>query len=180
MAHSALTKSGIADALVQNFLNNVNFHYYIIYPPNFLKEYQNWWRDRTNHQPLSLQWTCLLVMICACSTQYTDPELQERLEHDLSGSLQVLTEKYHNAARELHIVVPVGHSHILNVQQLLHSCYWYKSEGRFVECWHVLSVAVREAQEMGKDERMILSMQSLTRALNRHSSRVHGWAYPRV
>lgn len=89
-------------------------------------------------------------MICACSCQYTDVELEKRLEEDLSESVQTLTERYHNAARELHSVIPVGHNHLLNVQQLLHSCYWYKSEVRFVECWHVLGAAIREAQELGK------------------------------
>lgn len=89
-------------------------------------------------------------MICACSCQYTDVELQQRLEEDLAESVQTLTERYHNAARELHSVISVGHSHLVNVQQLLHSCYWYKGEVRFVECWHVLAAAIREAQELGK------------------------------
>ncbi|KAI9147758.1 putative transcriptional regulatory protein [Paramyrothecium foliicola] len=137
------------DALVQNFLKNVNFHYYIIYPQAFIEEYLAWWNDRADNRPLGLQWTCLLMMICACSTQYTDEELQQRLENDLSETTQVLTERYHAAARELHGVVPISSSHLLNVQQLLHSCYWYKSEVRFVECWHVLSLAIREAQELG-------------------------------
>lgn len=89
-------------------------------------------------------------MICACSCQYTDAELQLRLEEDLGKPIQTLTERYHNTARELHSVIPVGHSHLLNVQQLLHSCYWFKSEVRFVEGWHVLAAAIREAQELGE------------------------------
>ncbi|KAK0384409.1 hypothetical protein NLU13_8496 [Sarocladium strictum] len=137
------------DSLVQNFLNNVNYHYYIIYAPNFLEEYQAWWKDRVAHRPLSIQWTCLLLMICACSCQYTDAELQKRLEEDLSESVQTLTDRYHNAGRELYTVISVGHSHLLNVQALLHSCYWYKGEVRFIECWHVLASAIREAQELG-------------------------------
>ncbi|POR38437.1 Putative transcriptional regulatory protein C3C7.04 [Tolypocladium paradoxum] len=137
------------DSLVQNFLNNVNYHYYIIYPPSFLDEYREWWAMRSDNKPLGLQWTCLLFMVCACSAQYTDVELQRKLEVDLGETTQKLTEKYHNAARELHSVIPVGNNHLLNVQSLLHSCYWYKSEARFVECWHVLSAAIREAQELG-------------------------------
>ncbi|XP_044722136.1 fungal specific transcription factor domain-containing protein [Hirsutella rhossiliensis] len=137
------------DSLVQNFLDNVNYHYYIIYPTSFLEDYRNWWAARSANKPLGLQWTCLLLMVCACSAQYTDVELQRKLEHDMGETTQTLTEKYHNAARELHSVIPVGNNHILNVQSLLHSCYWYKSEARFVECWHVLSTAIREAQELG-------------------------------
>ncbi|PHH71571.1 hypothetical protein CDD80_5134 [Ophiocordyceps camponoti-rufipedis] len=143
------------DSLVQNFLNSVNFHYYIIYPPSFLDEYRQWWASRSENQPLGLQWTCLLLMVCACSAQYTDVDLQRKLEQDLGVSTQRLTESYHNAARELHSVVPVGNNHLYNVQSLLHSCYWYKSEARFVECWHVLSAAVREAQELDIHQELV-------------------------
>ncbi|EFY89237.1 hypothetical protein MAC_04618 [Metarhizium acridum CQMa 102] len=139
----------MADALVQNFLTHVNFHYYIIYPPSFLEEYRTWWSLRSENRPLGMQWTCLLLMVCACSMQYTDSELERKLEIDLGQSAQKLTEQYHNAGRELHGAIPVGNNHLLNVQSLLHSCYWYKSEARFVECWHVLSTAIREAQELG-------------------------------
>ncbi|KAF4978979.1 hypothetical protein FZEAL_4734 [Fusarium zealandicum] len=136
------------DILVQNFLNNVNFHYYIIYPPSFLEQYQHWWTARSDNRPLSVQWTCLLLMVCACASQYTDVDLQRKLEVDLGDTIQRLTEQYHEAARELGSTIPIGHSHLINVQQLLHSCYWFKSEARFVECWHVLNSAVREAQEL--------------------------------
>ncbi|KAG6033711.1 hypothetical protein E4U41_006844 [Claviceps citrina] len=137
------------DAMVQNFVNNVNFHYYILYPPSFLEEYRAWWSCRSENRPLGLQWTCLLLTVCACSTQYTDVELERKLTTDLGLSTRKLTEQYHNAARELHSVIPVRSKHLLNVQSLLHSCFWYKSEARFVECWHVLSAAIREAQELG-------------------------------
>ncbi|PFH62897.1 hypothetical protein XA68_11216 [Ophiocordyceps unilateralis] len=143
------------DSLVQNFLNSVNYHYYIIYPPSFLDEYRQWWASRTENRPLGLQWTCLLLMVCACSAQYTDVDLQRKLEQDLGESTQRLTEHYHNAARELHSVIPVGNNHLHNVQSLLHSCYWYKSEARFVECWHVLSAAIREAQELDIHQELV-------------------------
>lgn len=139
----------LADAIVQNFLNNVNYHYYIIYPAGFLTDYESWWNDRNAHRPLGLQYTCLLMMICACSVQYASPELEPKLL-ELDEDTQRLCERYHNVARELHSVIPVGHNHVYNVQSLLHSCYWYKSEARFVECWHVLSSAIREAQELGE------------------------------
>ncbi|KAJ3525018.1 hypothetical protein NM208_g11821 [Fusarium decemcellulare] len=131
-----------------NFLNNVNFHYYIIYPPSFLEQYQQWWSARADNRPVSVQWTCLLLMVCACASQYTDLDLQRKLEVDLGDTIQRLTEQYHEAARELGSTIPIGYSHLTNVQQLLHSCYWFKSEARFVECWHVLNSAIREAQEL--------------------------------
>ncbi|KAG6244754.1 hypothetical protein E4U24_004826 [Claviceps purpurea] len=137
------------DALVQNFLNNVNFQYHILYTSSFLEEYRAWWTSRSEDRPLGLQWTCLLLTVCACSTQHTDAELQRKLETDLGQSTHKLAEQYHNAARELHSVIPVRSNHLLNVQSLLHSCFWYRSEARFVESWHVLSAAIREAQELG-------------------------------
>jgi hypothetical protein len=128
----------------------VNYHYYILYPPLFLEQYQAWWSARSEDRPIGVQWTSLLLMICACATQYTDLDLQRKLELDLGQSIQKLSEMYHDASRELHAAVPVGHHHILSVQQLLHSCYWFKSEARFVECWHALNAAIREAQELGQ------------------------------
>ncbi|KAK7422030.1 hypothetical protein QQZ08_009679 [Neonectria magnoliae] len=117
-----------------NFLNNVNYHYYIIYPPSFLEQYQQWWTARAENRPLGVQWTCLLLM--------------RKLEVDLGDTIQRITESYHEAARDLGSTIPIGTSHLYNVQQLLHSCYWFKSEARFVECWHVLNAAIREAQEL--------------------------------
>lgn len=140
----------MADILVQNFLNNVNFHYYVIYPESFLEQYQLWWTCRSEDKPLSVQWTCLLLMVCACASQYTDVDLQRKLEIDLGDNIQRLTEQYHEAARALGSTLPIGFSHLTNVQQLIHSCYWFKSEARFVECWHVLNLAIREAQELCK------------------------------
>lgn len=143
------TNSFPTDSLVQNFLSRVNYHYYIIYPPAFLQEYREWWIARFASQPLGLQWTCLLLMVCACSAQYTDPDLKRRLEIELGEPVYGLSNKYHNAARQLHSVIPISSNHILNVQHLLHSSYWYKSEARFVESWHALSTAIREAQALG-------------------------------
>ncbi|KAH7149905.1 fungal-specific transcription factor domain-containing protein [Dactylonectria estremocensis] len=140
------------DALVQNFLSNVNYYYYIVYPPNFIREYAEWCRDRDAGKPLGLQWTCLIIMICACSVQHTDDKLTETLEANLGQSVKELTERYHDAARELHSAIPVGHSHFYSVQYLLHSCYWFKAEARFVECWQVLGATVREAQALGLHE----------------------------
>lgn len=127
----------------------MNFHCYIIHPPSFLKEYLAWWSSRSENRPLGLQWTCLLLMVCACSTQYIDIELHRKLESHLGESTQRLPGQYQDAARELQSVIPVGHFHLFTVQSLLHSCYWYKSEARFVESWHVLSATIREAQEIG-------------------------------
>ncbi|TVY66728.1 putative transcription factor sol4 [Fusarium oxysporum f. sp. cubense] len=137
------------DALVQSFFNNMNYHYYIIYPPTFLQEYQQWWERRNRNHSLSLQWTILLVMVCACATQHLDVEIKPIVEVELSEPAEKLTVEYHKAATELGRVIPVGHCHLLNIQWMLHSIYWYKSEAKFVEAWHVIGAAVREAHELG-------------------------------
>ncbi|KAF4468905.1 transcriptional regulatory [Fusarium albosuccineum] len=148
-ALSVLPSRPQMDALVQSFFNNVNYHYYIIYPPIFLQEYQTWWDRRTSNQPLSLQWTILLVMVCACATQHLDVEMKPIVEVELAESADKLSKEFHKAGTDLGRVIPVGHCHLLNIQWMLHSIYWYKAEARFVEAWHVIGAAVREAHELG-------------------------------
>lgn len=137
------------DALVQSFFNNINFHYYIIYPPMFLQEYQIWWDRKSQNRPLSLQWTILLVMVCACAAQHLDADMKPFVEVELGEASDKLSKDYHEAAQDLARVIPVGHCHILNLQYMLHSIYWFKAEARFVEAWHVIAAAVREAHELG-------------------------------
>ncbi|KPM44444.1 hypothetical protein AK830_g2065 [Neonectria ditissima] len=155
------------DTLVQNFLTNVNYYYYIIYPPNFINEYAEWWKDRTSNRPLGLQWTCLIIMVCACSVQHTDTKLALELEADLGFSVKDLTNQYHNAARELHSAIPVGHGHLFSIQYLLHSCYWFKAEARFVECWQVLGATVREAQALGLHQEADVRISEFDREIRR-------------
>jgi hypothetical protein len=146
---SLLTRSA-SDLLLQNFLDSVNFYYYIVYPPKFLAEYHQWWFDRTTDHQLGLPWTCLLIMVCACSAQHATVELAEKLEADLGTNIRQLAQLYHDAARELHSVIPLDQSHIHTVQYLLHSCYWFKAEAKFVECWNRLGAAIREGQMLGE------------------------------
>ncbi|KAI1067158.1 hypothetical protein LB506_003849 [Fusarium annulatum] len=156
------------DTLVQNFFDNVNFHYYIIYPSTFLDDYRDWWADRISGNPLKLQWTCLLTVICACSAQYLSIELQGKVEHELGEKTQTLTERYHCASNDLYSIIPPRKGHLHGVQYLLHSCYWYKSEARFTECWYSLSAAIREAQEIGMhQEASKLDMSDFEREMYR-------------
>ncbi|KAG5977686.1 hypothetical protein E4U55_006618 [Claviceps digitariae] len=137
------------DILMQNFLTDINYHYYIIYPPVFLQDYHVWWERRPKKRPLSLQYTCLLAIICACALQHVEPATERIFEEELGDTLDAVSDQLHAAMRELASVIPVGHYHILNVQRLLHSCYWYKAEAKFLEAWHVLSAAILEGRELG-------------------------------
>ena len=138
------------DELVQIFFHTVNYHYYIVYPPRFLEEYQEWWERRARRQTVTLQWTALLVSICACATQHLDLDDKPRIEAGLGTVAEDLTVQYNDLSRELAGMIPNGRYHILSVQRMLHSIYWYKSEARFVEAWHLIGAAVRESQELGK------------------------------
>lgn len=117
----------------------------------FLQEYQTWWDRRSQNQPLSLQWTVLLFMVCACAAQHLDVEMKPVVEIELGESSEKLSKDYHEAAQELGRVIPAGHCHLLNLQWMLHSIYWFKAEARFVEAWHVIGAAVREAHELGEN-----------------------------
>ncbi|KAJ6446023.1 Endoglucanase [Purpureocillium lavendulum] len=143
-----LPKRQSMDKLISTFTQDVNYHYYIIYPPDFLRDYHIWWERCSKNRPLSLQYTCLLAMICACCIQHADNDMQSELEQFSRMPSDDLSEQLHNAVRELATVIPVGHYHIFNLQRLLHSCYWYKAEARFLEAWHVLSGAILEAREL--------------------------------
>lgn len=107
------------------------------------------------------------MMVCACSVQHTSADMRRSLEKDLKSTVKDLSDKYHNASRELHSVIPVGHNHMVTVQYLLHSCYWFKAEARFVECWHVLGSAVREAQMLGLHKESTARISDFDREMRR-------------
>ncbi|KND94875.1 hypothetical protein TOPH_00114 [Tolypocladium ophioglossoides CBS 100239] len=136
------------DKLMTTFAHDVNYHYYIIYPLDFFRDYHIWWERRSKGRTITLQYTCLLATICACCIQHADNSMQEELQRASGLDSDELSEQLHSAARELASVAPVGHYHMFNAQRLLHSCYWYKAEARFLEAWHVLSAAILEAREL--------------------------------
>jgi hypothetical protein len=53
-------------------------------------------------------------------------------------------------AQELGSVIPIGYFHLYRCQWLLHSTYWFICQGKYMESWHVLSAAAREANELGE------------------------------
>jgi hypothetical protein len=89
-------------------------------------------------------------MVCACTIQQVEEQDRIRIEASLGDSSDKLAERFHNAARELGGVIPLGRYHINNVLWRLHSCYWFKAEAKFLEAWHVLGEAIREGQELGE------------------------------
>ena len=115
----------------------------------FSHDYSVWWANRTRAYMLTPEFTCLLLRVCACSALYLDAELQQKLESELGGSIQTLSESYHHAAQRLSGTISPGKGGLAQVQQLFLYAFWFKTEGLFVESWHALSYAIHEAQEIG-------------------------------
>lgn len=88
--------------------------------------------------------------MCAVSAQYLEKSLKQRLELELGEKAQSLTERFHAAAHKLSATIPRGAGGVVQVQQLFLDASWWKSEANVVQSWHALSVAIREAQEIGK------------------------------
>ncbi|KAF2098344.1 hypothetical protein NA57DRAFT_77134 [Rhizodiscina lignyota] len=139
----------LTDALVQNYVRIQIYHYNPIYAPTFLEDYSQWWKDRASGEELSPAFTCLLLRVCACSAQYLNPSIKEKLVYELVASPQDLTEKYDKAAVKLSGTIIPGTGGLVQVQQLFLVASWMKSEGLLVESWHALCNAIREAQEIG-------------------------------
>lgn len=89
------------------------------------------------------------MRVCALSALYLDTRLQQKLESELGESVQTLSERYHHAAQRLSGPIPPGKGGLTQVQQLILTAFWYKTEGLFIESWHSLSSAIHEAQELG-------------------------------
>ncbi|KAE8413290.1 fungal-specific transcription factor domain-containing protein [Aspergillus pseudocaelatus] len=137
------------DILVQHFLNETNYQYYSIYPPTFSHDYSTWWLGKVKGQPLTVEFTCLLLRVCACSALVLFPEERQKLESELGEHIESLSERYHHAARRLSSTISPGRGGLIQVQQLFLTACWFKTEALFVESWHALSSAIHEGQELG-------------------------------
>lgn len=119
-----------------------------------MTSYVEWWAQRRQFQKSpsinNLVFACLILRICANSTQFLLPDLQETLETELSDSAAGLSSRYQAAARQISDFVPPGKDGLAQVQQLFLGATWLKAEAEFTASWHTLAEAVREAQELGK------------------------------
>lgn len=139
------------DLLVQNFLKIANYQYYTCFPAQLQTQSAEWWADRANGEHLSPELTCLLLQVCASSTQFLEEKLRDRFESDLGEKAQVLTERFHAAAWKLSAAIPPGEvkDSIVMVQQLFLGAVWFKYEANMVEAWHALGSTIHAAQESG-------------------------------
>ncbi|KAL2820761.1 fungal-specific transcription factor domain-containing protein [Aspergillus granulosus] len=137
------------DIVIQHFLDNTNYQYYALYPPAFIHEYSTWCSSKTKGLPLTVEFTCLLLRVCACSVPYLDEGIRQKLELELGDSTDHLSVLYHNTAKQLSNTIGPGKGGITQIQQLFLTAQWFKTEALFVESWHALGVAIHEAQEQG-------------------------------
>lgn len=143
-----------SDLLVQNFLDIANYQYYTCFPAQLQNQCAEWWGDRADGRRLSPELTCLLLQVCASSTQFLEEKLRNRLESDLGEKAQTLTERFQAAALKLSSAIPPGKvkDPIIMVQQLFLNAVWFKYEAKMVEAWHALGAAIRAAQESGMSD----------------------------
>lgn len=126
---------------MDHFLTDANYRYYIIHLAKFRQEYNQWWTDRDNGKPLGLQWTSLLLMVCACSAQHPSDAVRQVLRADKAPPALELSNRLHGAACELHRAIPPDALNLYTVQQLLHSFFWLKSRSCYTDCWYTLKKA---------------------------------------
>ncbi|KAH8700687.1 fungal-specific transcription factor domain-containing protein [Talaromyces proteolyticus] len=146
---SSMPPKPYMESLVRYYLNELNYQYYILYPPQFLQEYTAWWAKRANGQKLGAAFTCLLLRVCACATQSVGGELRQKLELELGEKTQNLSQRYHEAAQQLSSKIPSRKGGLSHVQQLLLTAAWFKTEALFADSWQALGPAIHKAQELG-------------------------------
>jgi hypothetical protein len=134
---------------VNHFLIVVNYRYNSIYAPTFTERYVQWWSDRSTGRKLSPEFTCLLLRVCAHSSQYLSTPLRKMVEFELACSSQAITKKFDVAADQLSNTFDAPKTCLERVQELFLKGAWLKSESRMIESWHMLGRAIHEAQELG-------------------------------
>ncbi|KAK7427734.1 hypothetical protein QQZ08_005672 [Neonectria magnoliae] len=152
-ATRALPPRPYTDILVHNFFERVNYHYGILHLPSFMTAYTTWWSQRRDarysRSISSISLACLLLRICANSTQFLSSAAKHQLESDLGDSVESISKDYHAAADILSDFLPAGAGGLINAQQLFLGATWLKAEAEFVKSWHELAACVRQAQEIG-------------------------------
>lgn len=131
------------DALIESFFSDINHHYSIINPSFFIQQYVDWSTKTEQEQCHDAQLTALILMICACVTQ----QLPQGGATQLSESSSL---DYHSAGQRLAMTTSAGLHSTTNLQWKVLSICWFQGEGRFIEAWHTIGLAIQEAYELGK------------------------------
>lgn len=115
--------------------------------------YTAWWPERGDvrhsRSVVGITTTCLVLRLCANSSQFLSPAAKSQLEFDFGESIDDLSKAYHSAADTISDFLPVGSGGLANAQQLFLCATWLKAEADFVKAWHSLAACIRHAQEIG-------------------------------
>lgn len=139
----------VTDALVQNFFNETNWIYEMIYPVTFTERYNEWW-SRSCQNLEDLEFAALLLRLCSYSAQFL-PSQNYTADTILGTSLHVIRVQCHAAAIALtrSSMVKGTPPSLTRIHELFfHACY-LKNEGEVKESCEFLSEAVDAAQELG-------------------------------
>jgi hypothetical protein len=147
---------GLTDSLIYAFLESGNYTFYVVQPAVFLDEYESWWGLRAKKSPVSPGFTSLLLEICALSAQCSSNDIGKRLEYEMAESTDETSSRFHEASSRLARSISPGRGGLyLGLRHLL-SASWLKAEGRTIDAWHELSLAIREAQECGMCKNVVI------------------------
>lgn len=165
-----LPSKPILDALIESFFSDINHHYSIINPSFFIQQYVDWSTKTEQEQYHDAQLTALILMICACVTQ----QLPQGGAIQLSESSSL---DYHSAGQRLAMATSAGLHSTTNLQWKVLSICWFQGEGRFIEAWHTIGLAIQEAYELGYHKARPCTTESRTEAqIGRQIWRVlHCW-----
>jgi len=116
--------------------------------------YVSWWSRRRDSNASwtssDNSFTCLVLRVCANSSQFLPSTLRGRIESELGDSAKELGVRYQAAANTLSNAIRPGAGGLVQVQQHFLDAIWLKNEAEVIDAWHALATAVRVAQEIGQ------------------------------
>ena len=144
-----LPKRSIIDYLVQNFFKEVNWIYEMIHPPTFLSQYRSWWQIQPELGFAELEYTVLLLRICAYSAQFLPSRTYtaDTIAGVPLGSIRQHCQRVADDIATLCDSLSDSKS-LASVQYLFFAACFSKNEGRMKEAWFKLGTAIRLAQDL--------------------------------
>jgi hypothetical protein len=148
-------KRAILNSLVEHFFRDVNWIYEMMHPTLFLGRYEKWWQCVPGSTSESLQFSILILRVCAYSAQFfplSTQELGPPGEDTLMGvPLDKIRKHCHDLASRLQRLCDQlsGPRSLIWVQQLFYAACYEKNEGNIKDAWFILGYAIRVVQDLG-------------------------------
>ncbi|KAF5586185.1 hypothetical protein FPCIR_8036 [Fusarium pseudocircinatum] len=148
------------DILVQDFFENVAWHYDIVDEAAFMNQLTQWRRmthDQYKRGPDALptalrSFPALLFQVLAQALLFQPAqhnEILNDLKYAVDMELSDRAAEYSDAGRRLASSSRKSEPTLTGVQaELMQACF-EKTTGAVIEAWHTLGIAIRDAQELG-------------------------------